>query len=301
MYAMEDAFLYTCISLAIFLFAFKLILSSTKSYKNLPPSPPSLPIIGHLHLLKSPPHRTLHRLSQKYGPVITLWFGSRRVVIVSSPSAVEECFTKNDIVLADRPLLLVGKYVGYNFTNLISTSYGDHWRNLRRMGSTEIFSSSRLNMFSGIRKDETIRLLHKLLRKSSEGDFAKVELKSMLTELTLNIIMRMVAGKPYSGDEVINKDEEQRFKEIVWEVSAYAGASHAEDFLPILSWITGYEKRLQRLGERTDSYLQNLIEEHRMKIEKTSRNSIIDHLLSLQELQPEYYTDQIIKGFILSN
>lgn len=163
---MEDAanaFLYTCLSLiTIFLFAFKFILSTASPYKNLPPSPPSLPIVGHLHLLKPPVHRTLHLLSLKYGPVFTLWFGSRRVVIVSSPAAVEKCFTKNDIVLADRPRLLVGKHVGYNFTNLISASYGHHWRNLRRMGSAEIFSSTRLNMFSGIRKDEIIRMLRKL-------------------------------------------------------------------------------------------------------------------------------------------
>ncbi|KAI6695171.1 hypothetical protein NL676_022881 [Syzygium grande] len=30
-----------------------------------------------------------------------------------------------------------------------------------------------------------------------------------------------------------------------------------------------------------------------------SKNTMLDHLLSLQESQPEYYTDQIIKGLIL--
>lgn len=103
----------------------------------------------------------------------------------------------------------------------------------------------------------------------------------------------MVAGKRYLGDE--------EFKEIVGEVSAYAGASHAEDFLPIWSWIRpAFEQRLQRLGQRTDSFFQNLIEEQRTKTEScSSRNSVVGHLLSLQESQPEYYTDQIIKGFIM--
>jgi isoflavone 2'-hydroxylase len=104
--------LYSSLSLLILLFAFKLFLQTiTRRKLHLPPSPPSLPILGHLHLIKKPIHRTFHRLSQKYGQVFSVKFGSRLVVIVSSPSAVEECFTKNDIVLANRPRNLVGKHL----------------------------------------------------------------------------------------------------------------------------------------------------------------------------------------------
>uniref|UniRef100_A0A6N2MFJ6 Cytochrome P450 n=1 Tax=Salix viminalis TaxID=40686 RepID=A0A6N2MFJ6_SALVM len=78
---------------------------------KLPPSPPARLILGHLPLLKQPKaiHRTLHDISQKYGPIVTLKFGFRTVIIVASPAAVEECFTKNDIILANRPPFLNGK------------------------------------------------------------------------------------------------------------------------------------------------------------------------------------------------
>ncbi|KAF3440212.1 hypothetical protein FNV43_RR18495 [Rhamnella rubrinervis] len=294
---MEDALLYTGLFLVIILFRLKFLISTGTQYKNLPPGPPSLPVIGHLHLLKQPVHRTLHRLSQKYGPIFSLRFGSRRVVIISSPSAVEECFTKNDVVLANRPRLLMGKFVGYNYTTVVVSPHGDHWRNLRRIGSIEILSSSRLKMFLGIRRDEINRLLHKLSHNSLQG-FAKVELKSMLSELTFNNIMRMVAGKRYYGEDVSDGEEARQFREVIGEVFEYGGASNPEDFLPILNWIgRGFEKKLHKLGEMTDLLLQNLVEEHRR--EKGSNNSMIDHLLSLQASQPEYYTDQIIKGFVL--
>ncbi|KAF5930729.1 hypothetical protein HYC85_031602 [Camellia sinensis] len=44
-----------------------------------------------------------------------------------------------------------------------------------------------------------------------------------------------------------------------------------------------------------DAFLQGLIDEHRRD---KSKNTMIDHLLSLQESQPEYYADEIIKGLI---
>jgi isoflavone 2'-hydroxylase len=131
--------IYTSLSLLVLAVAFKLIIHlQTRKPKHLPPSPPSLPILGHLHLVKKPLHRTFHTLSQKYGQIFSLRFGSRLVVIVSSPSAVEECFTKNDIVLANRPPSLVNKHIGYNQTTVVAVPYGDLWRNLRRISALEI-------------------------------------------------------------------------------------------------------------------------------------------------------------------
>jgi isoflavone 2'-hydroxylase len=160
--------LYASLSLLILLFAFKLFLQ-TRTRPKLPPSPPSLPILGHLHLIKKPIHCTFHRLSQKYSQVFSIKFGSQLVVIVSSPSAVEECFTKNDIILANRPRSLAGKHLAYNFTTLIGSPYGDHWHNLRRISALEIFSNNRLNMFLGIRTDEVKHLLWKLSRNSCQN------------------------------------------------------------------------------------------------------------------------------------
>ncbi|KAB1215874.1 Isoflavone 2'-hydroxylase [Morella rubra] len=297
---MEDMLLYSSLSLIVLLVAFKLSIQSRRPPKHLPPRSPSLPILGNLHLVKKPLHRTFHRLSQKYGQIFSLRFGSRLIVIVSSPSVVQECFTKNDIVLANRPPSLVGKHLAYNHTTVGALPYGDHWRNLRRITALEIFSTNHLNMFLGIRRDEIKRLLRKLSQNSCE-DFAKVELKSMLLELTFNSIMRMVAGKRYYGygEDVKDEEEAKQFREIMNEVFANAGASNPGESVPLLRWIDygGLEKRITRLGKKADAFLQSLIEEKRSQ--KVEGNTIIDRLLSVQTSQPEYYTDEIIKGIIM--
>ncbi|KAI8031054.1 Cytochrome P450 81Q32 [Camellia lanceoleosa] len=265
--------------------------------KNLPPSPPALPVIGHLHLLKQPLHRTLHQLSQNLGSIFSLRLGSNLVVVVSSPSAVEECFTKNDVVLANRPRFAFGKYLGYNYTTVVAASFGDHWRNLRRVMAVEIFSTSRLNAFLSIRQDE-IKLLLLRLSQNSSHDFKKVELKSKFYELTFNIVMRMIAGKRYYGDDLSNYEEAKEFRELVIEAFEYGGASNPSDFLLVLRWIDyqGFEKNLGRIHKKVDAFLQDLINEHRRD---KSKNTMIDHLLSLQESHLDYYTDEIISGLIL--
>ncbi|MQL05439.1 cytochrome P450, partial [Escherichia coli] len=165
-------------------------------------------IIGNLHLLKHPLHRTLQRLSQKHGQVFSLWFGSRFVVVVSSPTVVQECFTKNDITLANRPPLLTAKHIGYNYTTVTVAPYGDHWRNVRRIISLEVLSTHRLNSFMEIRRDEIMKFVQNLARDSYK-DFAKVEMKSRLSEMTFNTIMRMISGKRYYGEDSDMTDVEE--------------------------------------------------------------------------------------------
>ncbi|XP_031109276.1 cytochrome P450 81Q32-like isoform X2 [Ipomoea triloba] len=285
-------YIFVCVIL-VFLLALKRL--SRKTYHNLPPTPfPKLPILGHLHLIKLPLQRSLHQISLKYGPIFTLQLGVRRVVVVSSPSAVEECFTKNDVVLANRARSVAGNYLTYNYTTLTSSPYGDHWRNLRRICALEIFSTTRLNSFKSVRQDEVKILLQKLVQTSPRG-FGTVELKSKFSELSFNIILRMTSGKRYFGLDEDDK-EAMEFRGFIKEV--FMRGREVLDFLPFLRWI-GYknlEKNMKKLSERFDSFLQGLVDEHR---HDKSRNSMIDHLLSLQESQPEYYTDEIIKGLMM--
>ncbi|KAK3416489.1 hypothetical protein EUGRSUZ_H02247, partial [Eucalyptus grandis] len=242
--------------------------------KNHPPSPPSFPIVGHLLNLKKPVHRTLLALSRTHGPIISLSLGVRHLLVISSKSLAEECFTRNDTVLANRPNFLLGKYISYNYSTVSSAPYGDHWHNLRRITTTQILSSHCLDMSLDIQREEVRRLLQKLGLNGLASGFVRVELKSTLTELTLNMMMRVMVGK--------------RFGMTIFPA----------DYLPVLRWIDwrGYEKRGSELGKKMDRLLQGLVDEHRNKEEK--EKSMIDHLLWLQASQPEYYTDEIIKGFV---
>ncbi|WVZ20869.1 hypothetical protein V8G54_008191 [Vigna mungo] len=292
---------YFLLSLIFILFSLKFLLGSRR-VRNLPPGPTPLPIIGNLNLIQQPIHRFFQRTSDHYGKIISLWFGSRLAVVISSHSAFQECFTKHDLALANRLPSLSGKYIFYDNTTVGSCSHGDHWRNLRRITALDVLSTQRVHSFSGIRSDETRRLIHRLARNSRQ-DFARVEITSMFNDLTYNNVMRMISGKRFYGEEtdMKNVEEAREFRETVAEMLQLMGLANKADYLPFLRWFDfqNVEKRLKSISKRYDAILNKIIEENRSN-KDNGENSMIGHLLKLQETQPQYYTDQIIKGLALA-
>ncbi|KAJ8640710.1 hypothetical protein MRB53_017404 [Persea americana] len=304
---MDDIIFYFYSALFFFFFSSFFVVSKLLQKKPShpkPPAPPSLPVLGHLHLLKGPLHLSLSALSRRYGPLVSLRLGIRPVLVVSSPSLVEECFTKNDIIFANRPRFISGKYINFNYSTLIWSSYGPHWRNLRRIAVIELLSSNRIHMLSSVRSEETRALVKELFRDS--GLRKVVELKQKFSELTLNMLIRMIAGKRYYGERVVDLEEARRFREVMKELSALSYESKLLDFLPVLRWVgfKGVEKRMIRLVKKRDVLLQSLIDEHTKKKDggfesgEMKKKTLVDVLLSLRETEPEYYTEEIIKGII---
>ncbi|KAJ9560130.1 hypothetical protein OSB04_005290 [Centaurea solstitialis] len=184
---------------------------------------------------------------------------------------------------------------------MIWASYSDHWRNLRRITSTELLSLHHLNKLQEIRVDECRLMIHKLMLTHS----SPVDMKSVFYELTLNVMMRMILGKRYLGGDIPDVEEEgKRFKKILDEAFLSSSASNVADYLPSLSWlgVKGLEKKLIALKEKRDVFFQELINQLKQvkpgEIENKNK-TMLKVLLSLQRSNPEYYTDEMISGFVM--
>ncbi|KAL2453754.1 Cytochrome [Abeliophyllum distichum] len=122
---MEIQLSYFLATFFFFLFLLaKHYFNKSRPDQKLPPGPRKLPFIGNLHqLVGSLPHRSLKKLSEKYGPLMHLQIGELKTIVVSSARIAEETLKTNGLVFADRPELLLTKIMFYNFSDLGSSPY----------------------------------------------------------------------------------------------------------------------------------------------------------------------------------
>ncbi|KAK4410470.1 Trimethyltridecatetraene synthase [Sesamum angolense] len=184
---METPIWSACLLLLVFIYLLAKTIRRRKL--NLPPGPKPWPVIGNLNLIGPLPHRSLDQLSQKYGPLMHLQFGSFPVVVGSSVEMAKVFLKTMDVTFASRPKTAAGKYTTYNYSDITWSPYGPYWRQARKMCLTELFSAKRLESYEYIRVEEN------LFKSSGQT----VLLKDYLSTVSLNVISRMVLGKRYPG------------------------------------------------------------------------------------------------------
>ncbi|OEL23543.1 Isoflavone 2'-hydroxylase [Dichanthelium oligosanthes] len=300
------SFLSLSLGTVLFVLVLHSLQKNRKRHGHLPPSPPALPVIGHLHLVKKKPlHRTLSALAAEHGPVLLLRFGSRRVVHVADPAVAEQCLSTHDVTFANRPRLPSGRHLSNGYTTLGSSSYGPNWSNLRRIATVDVFSSHRLLLSADVRAGEVRDMARRLFKAAAapSGAPARADVKARAFELALNTVARMVAGKRYYGDDAgLATEEAERFRAMVREYFAMHGASNLQDFVPVLALVDigGVNKRAIRLSKARNEWAQRLIDNHRAAAGREQGKTMVGDLLEKQASDPEAYSDKVIRALCLS-
>ncbi|KAA8520264.1 hypothetical protein F0562_014520 [Nyssa sinensis] len=154
---------------------------------RLPPSPPSLPVIGHLHHLTPKLHKSFHNLSTQYGPLLYLRFGASRCLLVSSASTATEIFKTHDLTFASRPQFAFADKLPYGSSGFITASYGDYWRFMKKLCVTELLGTRQIERSRSVRREELYRFLKKLFVRASKMEV--VDVGAELMKLTNNVTL----------------------------------------------------------------------------------------------------------------
>lgn len=235
------------------------------------------PVIGHLHLLseKIPISRILGALADTYGPVFTIRLGVHRALVVSSSEAVKDCFTTNDKILAKRPHSTAGEYLGFSHAGFGFTQ-GPYWRQIRKLVVQEMLSARRLETLKHVREHEINTMIKDLYKNRG-----KVVISEWFEQLSMNIMMMMIAGKKYADE---SNEEARAFRRIIKEFMYITGQFIVSDAIPFppLRWLDfqGHIKSMKRVAEEMSVFSEEWIRQHIERDGAASQEDFIDVLLS---------------------
>nr|AEN71546.1 flavanone 3'-hydroxylase [Paeonia suffruticosa] len=270
---------------------------------RLPPGPRPWPIVGNLPHLGSKPHQSLASLARSYGPLMHLRLGFVDVVVAASASVAAQFLKTNDANFANRPPNSGAKYIAYNYQDLVFAPYGPRWRLLRKVSSLHLFSGKALDDFRHLRQEEVAVLTHAL---ASARD-SLVNLGQLLNVCTTNALARVMLGKRVFGDGSGGADPKaDEFKGMVVEVMVLAGVFDLGDFIPALERfdLQGVATKMKNLHARFDSFLGNILEEHKMNRDGVKQqNDFLSKLISLKndvDGEGGKLTDIEIKALLLN-
>lgn len=263
---------------------------------QIPPGPWPLPIIGNLHTISNLPHRCLCNLAKGHGPIMTLYLGSFRTIVVSSSDMAKQILKTHDHIFANRP-----EWEGENHNESPSkisfAQYGPYWKFMRKICTLELLSPKRMESSKSIRVQEVFSMIQSILQESTTNNhndgnnvfnsnndncFA-VDISRQVSLLTNNIICRMTFGKNCSETYLGGRS----FKEVLEDQFAVSGSFGYEDFIPLLGWLDlqGIKRRQIEIHRVFDGFLKTILEEHfeRRKVSGSESKDFVDVLISLSE------------------
>ncbi|KAG6635070.1 hypothetical protein CIPAW_11G017600 [Carya illinoinensis] len=249
--------------------------------------PPKLPIIGNLYQLGTFPHRSFRSLSMKYGPVMLLHLGHAPSLVVSSADMAREVMKTHDITFSNRPRTTAADILLYGCTDIGFASYGEYWRQARKISVLELLSLRRVQSFQYVREEEQ----------------TSVNLSEMFFTTSNNIVSRCTLGQKYEGE-----DDKSRFKELSRRTMVLLAAFCVGDFFPSLGWIdvlTGLISSLKATVREIDPFLDQVIEEHKKMRgddhDQPNKKDFVDILLQLQEedMLDYEFTQDNLKAILL--
>ncbi|XP_073127951.1 cytochrome P450 76A1-like [Henckelia pumila] len=247
---------------------------------RMPPGPQPFPVVGNIFLLardSRAPHKLFAELADRYGPVMTLYLGSMSTVVISSSEAARVMFKNHDAVLAGRKIYEAMKGDISNEGSLITAQYGPHWRMLRRLCTSEFFTTARLDSMREVRAKCIDQMLDFITEASSNTNSVGVVVGNFFFLMAFNLIGNLM----FSKDLLDPKSERgAKFFYHAGKVMEFAGKPNVADFFPMLRWLDpqGVRRKTQFHVKRAFDVAGEFLKERMREVESAINEKRKDYL-----------------------
>lgn len=279
-------------TLSVPMFALVLIFvvykKSRSSKEPLPPGPPCLPIVGNLPILDSNIHSYFSKLSKTYGAIMKVQLGSKIYVVLSSPSTAREVLKDHDAIFANRDVpdvVLTGLYGGLS---MFFSSYGEHFRVLRKISIQHLLSSARLELQHRLRQKSTRDMVNRI--HSRVGHPIKVY--SFILVGSFHLFTSMLFGGTLEKEDIEGLNCESEYEEATDKLLQLLASLNVSDLFPSLSMfdVQGLSGKMKTLVQSYFDPIFDLVINRRLKVgndENWNRNTEKDFLQVLLQFKDQ--------------
>ncbi|KAK9117937.1 hypothetical protein Scep_016030 [Stephania cephalantha] len=292
---LSSATLSTSLAIAASVIAFLLLptLLRRRNWSNAPAGPRGWPVLGYLPYLTDRLHEDLFHLANSYGPLFSLRMGQRPAIVVSSPEITEEILKHQDATFSSRTITEAVRTVTYGATSLVFVPYGSRWRLLRKVLTTELFSSKAIELLQPARRQQVTGMLKTM--HSAYKNNTPINIADTTFVVSANLISNLTCSKSLFDN---TKKEGRELKDMVWEILEVVGAPNLADLIPILKVLDpqGLKKRVWKSVKKFDDFFEKLIDERleeRRKGVQINENGRLDMLDVFLNYKSERKHDEI--------
>ncbi|KAG9454805.1 hypothetical protein H6P81_007709 [Aristolochia fimbriata] len=274
--------------LATLLVVFKLLPWRRRRF---PPGPKPKPVVGNLYDMTPVKFRCFAEWAEKYGPIVSVWFGSTLNVVVSSPELAREVLKEKDQWLTDRPRNRSREKFSRGGKDLIWADYGPHYVKVRKVCNLELFTPKRLENLRPIREEEVMAMVESIFKectKQGKQGGGSLIVREYLAPVAFNNITRLALGKRLMDEEGKMYEQGVELKSVVSEGIKIGAMLMAAEYVPWLRLFASTKAEAAIIGDREarrDRLTRAIMNEHtqlRLKTNDTYHH-FLDALLTLQD------------------
>ncbi|XP_063771215.1 cytochrome P450 2K6-like [Pseudophryne corroboree] len=268
-----------------------------EKYKNFPPGPTTLPLIGSLHLIdKDKPHNTFIKLAEKYGPVFSVQLGSEKSVILCGYDTIKDALINHAEEFSERPESPVFantlRRYGVVFTN------GENWKVMRR------FTLSTLRDYGMGKKSIENKIIDEcecLMQTFRSYEGKPFNNMTIINAAVANIIVSILIGHRFEyGNQSILRlmsliNENIKFLESPM-VRLY------NSYPSVVGWLPGGHRTILENSNKMLEFLRETFIKQEKEVDINDQRNLIESFLAKQqEGKPEstlYYHDNNLIGLV---
>ncbi|XP_029301772.1 cytochrome P450 2F3-like isoform X2 [Cottoperca gobio] len=227
-----------------------------------------------LQLDKRAPFKTMLKLSESHGPVITIYLGLQRTVVLVGYDAVKEALVDQADDFTGRSpvpfLMRVTKGYGLGISN------GERWRQLRRFTLTTLrdFGMGRKGMEKWI-QEEGKHLVDRI-NSTKATPFDPTYFMSCAVS---NVICCLVFGQRFSYDD----NNFLSLLQIISETLKFGSSPWGQlyNIFPwLMEWLPGQQHKVFANIEKLKEFIMKKIQEHQDTLDPSSHRDYIDCFLT---------------------